>query len=353
MHKFEQGVIIAGATRTPFGKFGGQLRDFSLPDLGCLAVAEGLRRAQIAPSDVDEVALGVNLPGSDRSIARQVLLKAGIPEHRNAYTIDRACCSSLAAINLASRGLRLGDTRIAVAGGTENMSKVPYFVHEARWGHRLGDIVLKDQLVISCPHTGVPRAVQASNEALEFGVSRGEQDAWAVRSHQLAAAAHSEGHLADELVPIEVHHARAYPTLMDRDEAVRPETTTDQLAELPTIYGSQTVTAGNAPGLSTGASALVLMSAVEARRRDVQPLARIVSFAQASGDSHKITSIPAVAAQLALDRAELRIDDVNVIEINEAFAAVPLVTTLVLGNGNREATERLRARTPEPLGHGW
>ncbi|MBM3677516.1 MAG: acetyl-CoA C-acyltransferase, partial [Actinobacteria bacterium] len=138
-------VAVVSAVRTPFARFGGSLRDFSLPELGGIAVAEAIRRAGIEPGDVDEVAMGVNLPGADRSIARQVLIEAGIPPERVAYTCDRACCSSLAAITLASRSLRLDDAKIAVAGGTENMSRVPYFLTQQRWGHSLGDVVLKDQ----------------------------------------------------------------------------------------------------------------------------------------------------------------------------------------------------------------
>src|SRR5437870_5322703 len=139
-------VAVVSAVRSPFGKFGGALRDFSLPELGGIVVAEAIRRAGIEPGDVEEVATGVNLPGADRSIARQVLIEAGIPPHRVAYTVDRACCSSLAATSIASRSIRLGDAKITVSGGTENMSRVPYFLTQQRWGHTLGDVVLKDQL---------------------------------------------------------------------------------------------------------------------------------------------------------------------------------------------------------------
>ena len=178
-------VAVMSAVRSPFGKFGGTLKDFTLPALGGIVVAEAIRRAGITPEDVQEVATGVNLRGADRSIARQVLIEAGIPTDRVAYTVDRACCSSMAAVNMASRSLRLGEAAVAVAGGTENMSKMPYFLTDFRWGHRLGDVNLKDQLVIADPMTGKPRAVQAGDEAVEHGVTREEQDRWAVRSHQL------------------------------------------------------------------------------------------------------------------------------------------------------------------------
>jgi acetyl-CoA C-acetyltransferase len=317
-------VVVVSAVRSPFGKFGGTLKDFTLPELGGQVVAEAIRRAGVDPADVEEVATGVNLPGSDRSIARQVLIAAGIPTNRVAYTVDRACCSSMAAISMASRAIRLGDTRVAVAGGTENMSRVPYFLTAQRWGHSLGDVVLKDQLVIADPMTGKPRAVQVADEAAEYGVSRAEQDAWAVRSHEHYLAARDAGKFAEEIMSIPVPQAKGEPVPFTADESVRPGTTIEKLAALPTIYGSSTVTAGNAPGLNTGASAMVLMSPDEARRRGATPLATIVGSAMASGHPDKLASIPAEAARLALAKVGLTIDDVDLVEINEAFASVVL-----------------------------
>ena len=338
-------VVIVSSARSPFGRFGGALRDFTLPELGGLVFAEAVRRAGIDPEEVEEVATGVNLPGADRSIARQVLIEAGIPAHRVAYTVDRACCSSMAAVSLATRSIRIGDATVAAAGGTENMSKVPYFLTEQRWGARLGDVTLKDQLVIACPMTGKPRAVQAGEEAVEYGVTREEQDAWAARSHARWAAAHEAGFFTTELHPIAVPQRKGDPIVVDTDESPRPGTTADKLAKLPLIYGSPTVTAGNAPGLSTGSSAMVLMAAEEAEARGLQPLATVVSSAMASGHPDRIASIPAESARLALEKAELTIDDIEVIEINEAFAAVPLVATLKMADGDRDRAERIRART--------
>src|SRR3989304_788080 len=193
-------VGVVSAVRSPFGKFGGALRDFSLPELGGIVVAEAIRRAGIDPADVEELATGVNLPGADRSIARQVLIEAGIPPHRVAYTVDRACCSSMAATSMASRSIRLGDVRIAVASGTEDMSRVPYFLTAQRWGNSLGDVVLKDQLVIADPMTGKPRRAGAGDEAGEHGIPRAEQAAWAVRSHERYLAARAGGAFDDEIM---------------------------------------------------------------------------------------------------------------------------------------------------------
>jgi acetyl-CoA C-acetyltransferase len=338
-------VVVVSAVRSPFGKFGGTLRDFTLPALGGLVVAEAIRRAGVDPADVEEVATGVNLPGADRSIARQVLIEAGIPTSRVAYTVDRACCSSMAAISMASRAIRLGDTTVAVAGGTENMSRVPYFLTAQRWGNSLGDVLLKDQLVIADPMTGKPRAVQVADEAMEYGVSRAEQDVWAVRSHSNYLAAREAGKFAEEIMSIPVPQPRGEPVLFREDESVRPGTTVEKLATLPTIYGSATVTAGNAPGLSTGASAMVLMSPDEAGRRGAEPLGTIIASAMASGHPDKIASIPAEAARLALNKVGLTIDDMDLVEINEAFAAVPLVSTLVMAGGDPEKARAIRSRT--------
>jgi acetyl-CoA C-acetyltransferase len=337
-------VAILAAARSPFGKFGGSLRELTIPELGGYVFAEALRRSGLSPEDVDEVAVGVNLPGADRSLARQILIKAGLPPERVAYTVDRACCSSLAAITLASRSLRLGDATIALAGGSENLSRVPYFLTQQRWGHALGDVTMKDQLVIACPMTGKPRAVQASEEADEFGVTREEQDAWALRSHMNYVASLDRGAFEDELFPIEVPDGNRGTHLFEADESVRRNSTLERLAALPTVYGSSSVTAGNAPGLSTGATSVVLTTVAEAERLGKAPLATLHGWSMASGHPDRIASIPAVALRMALKKARLGLDDLDLIEINEAFAAVPLVSTLVLAEGDRGVAAELRSK---------
>jgi acetyl-CoA C-acetyltransferase len=340
-----QEVAVISAVRSPFGRFGGVLKDFTLPKLGGLVFAEAIRRAGIEPGDVEEVATGVNLPGADRSIARQVLIEAGIPTNRVAYTVDRACCSSLAAVNMASRSIRLGEAGVALAGGTENMSKVPYFLTDFRWGHRLGDVQLKDQLIIADPMTGKPRAVQAGDEAAEYGVTREEQDRWALRSHELYFKAKAACYFKDEVMAIEVPQDRGEPIQFAEDESPRADVSLEKLAKLPLIYGSSTVTAGNAPGLNTGSSALILMSPEEAKKRGKQPLATLMAWAMVSGHPDKLASIPAVSARLSLQKAGLTIDDMDLIEINEAFAAMPLVSTLILGDRDPKKVEEIRAKT--------
>lgn len=337
-------IAVVAAVRTPFGKFGGTLRDLTHPQLGAHAVRHALARAGADPSAVDEVAFGVNLPGADRSIARQVLVDSGIPPEKVAYTVDRACCSSLAAITLASRSLRVGDAELAVAGGAENMSRTPYFLTQQRWGHSLGDITLKDQLVIACPMTGRPRALQAGEEAVEYGITREQQDEWAARSHHRYIEARDAGKFTEEIVPIEVDRGRDGTITFDHDEAVRPDTTVEKLAKLKPIYGNPTVTAGNAPGLSTGATAMVLTKVSNAKAHGMTPLATLHGWSMASGHPDRIASIPAEAIRLALEKSGLTLDDMDVIEINEAFAAVPLVTSHILAGKDEVAAEKLRER---------
>jgi acetyl-CoA C-acetyltransferase len=338
-------VAVISAVRSPFGKFGGTLKDFTLPKLGGLVAAEAIRRAGITPEEVEEVATGVNLPGGDRSIARQILIEAGIPPTRVAYTVDRACCSSMAAVNMASRSIRLGEARIALAGGTENMSKVPYFLTDFRWGHRLGDVHLKDQLVIADPMTGKPRAVQAGEEAVEFGITREDQDRWAVRSNERYFQAKAACKFADELMAIDVPQERGQPIPFTDDESPRADVALEKLAKLPLIYGSPTVTAGNAPGLNTGSTAMVLMSMEEAGRRGKKPLGTLMGWAMASGHPDRIASIPAESGRMALEKVGLTIDQIDLIEINEAFAAVPLVSTLIMAGRDQKKAEEIRAKT--------
>ncbi len=330
-------VGVLGWARTPFGKFGGALRDIRLPELGARSVTAALQQSGISPDHIDECAIGVNFPGSERSVARQVALRSAIPDDRDSYTVDRACCSSLTALAHASRGIRLGESAIAVAGGVENLSRVPYFLEDLRFGSRLGDVTLADQLVISCPHTGIPRAVQASDEALANGVNREQQDEWALRSQHLYADALRAGFLADEIVPVLSEGGQC---VLDADECPRPGTTIERLSALPTVNGSETITAGNAPNMASGSTAIVLS------RLDTEATiqATLESWTRSAGHPAKIASIPEEAARRSLAKSGLTLADVHHIEINEAFAAVPLVTTLIMSGGDREAAERLRAR---------
>jgi len=338
-------VVIASAVRTPFDKFGGPMARLSTVEMGSIVIKEAVGRAKVAPQDVDEVYLGINMPTANRSIARQAALKAGLPETCNSLTVDRACCSSLAAIAMGYRAIALGEADIAVGGGSENLSNVPYFLEDLRWGKRIGDVTLKDIVVVTCPYTGVPRAVQAGTVALEYGVTREEQDKWAVRSHQLAQKAYDEGKFSAEIMPVSIEQGKGKTLVVDKDQSLRPDTTLEMLAKLSTVYNSPTVTPGNAPGLNTGAAAVVLMSAAEAAKRGVTPLATVISHAQASDHPQGIAYIPAYTAQKALKKANMTIDQIDVVEINEAFAAMPLVSTKILGENDPAKIEAIRAKT--------
>lgn len=335
-------IVVVGAARTPFGRFGGRLRDWRLAPLAAASICAALADAGVEFEAVGELALGVNFPGSDRSVARQAVLHAGLPIDVTSYTIDRACCSSMAALSFAARAVRSGTVGVAVAGGTENMSKVPYFLEDMRWGHRLGEVRLIDQLIIACPYTGVPRAVQAADEALSFGIDRTQQDEWAVRSQELWAEATARGYFSQEIVAIP---GGGGDDAIEHDECPRPDTTAEDLARLPLVNGSSTVTAGNSPGMATGSTALVVTTASEARRRGCSPLARLLAVEGVSGAPERIASIPAVAARRALAAANVDLNDITLIEVNEAFAAVPLVTTEILSGGDTAERERLRAIT--------
>lgn len=334
-------AVVVGWARTPFGRFGGALANVDQRDLGAFALRACLGR--IGHPDVDQVLMGVNFPGSNRSIARQAALRAGLPETVDAITVDRACCSSLAAVRYAIHSLGSGDCRLAVAGGTENLSKVPYFLEDLRFGRRLGPVELKDQLLVSCPHSGVPRAVQAAEEAAQYGIGRAEQDAWAQRSHERYWMALERGFFT-EIAAVEGQSLPGAEDI-DADESPRRSVTAAALERLATVNGSTTVTAGNAPGLSTGATAVALTTRQHARQHALPVRASVVGLGWASGQPQAIGATPAVAARRALASAGLDLNDIHHIEINEAFAAVPLVTTHVLAEGDTALLKRLRART--------
>lgn len=340
----KENVVIVSGVRTPFDKFGGPMRSESTVTLGAFVVKEAIRRAGIQPDEIEETYIGINMPTSNRSIARQITLTAGMPPEANSATVDRACCSSMVAIAMAKRAIEAGDATITMGGGSENMSNVPYFLDDMRWGKRMGDVLLKDIMVVSCPYTHEPRAKQAGDVALELGISREMQDQWAYRSQMLYQDAFKAGKFKEEILPYTVKQKKG-DLLIDCDQAPRPDTTLEGLAKLKTVNQSPTVTAGNAPGLNTGAGAVILMSESEAKRRGIKPLATFVSHAQASGHPKYIATIPAFAAQKALKKAGMTIDQMDVIEINEAFAVMPIASTKLLGNDDPAKTEAIRKKT--------
>ncbi len=339
-------TVLLSYARTAFGKFGGALRDVPGVDLAATAIAGALARASVDPADVDEVFGGCCAPAEAGVvapvIARRALMKAGLPATVPSLTLDRACCSSIAALQMADRAIRAGDVRIAVVFGVENLSRVPLVVSpRVRWGTRVGPVTLEDALHRMEYAEAAPVSVDAGEVAMELGIGREEQDAWALRSQRNYARALAEGIPQEEIVPLTLAGGKRF----DADELPRPETTLDALAKLSTIYGSPTVTAGNAPGLDAGAAALVVMSAAEARRRGILPLARLLSYAAVALQPRRMAEAPAAAAECVLARAGLPLVSLDRVEINEAFAAVPLVSTKKLCSDDAEELAVLREKT--------
>jgi acetyl-CoA C-acetyltransferase len=329
-------VVIVAAVRTPFGRFGGAFRDLTAADLGAVAVREVVRRARLDGPEIDQVILG-NCAGSitlGQVPARQAALKAGLPESVPVFSLEQACTAALLATRLGYQLIRHDEAEIVVTGGMESMSQVPYVLPGARFGYRLGNNQVIDALVnaLTCPITGVHMGVYGGRGAAEHGITRQEQDLWAWRSHRRYFAAKEAGKFVTEIVPVEVPDKKGAISVVEADEQPRADTSLEQLARLPVVFaGAGTITAGNAPGLNDGAAALVMMSAAESGRRGLKPLARVVAVGQAAAGPAQIAEVPVLAAQDALQRAGLTTDEIDLWEINEAFAAVTLVSIKLLG----------------------
>jgi len=341
-------VVICAYARTPFGKFGGALKDMPAVELGVRMVRALLERASLSEAQVDELALGCCIPAETQAVAavvaRQVLLGAGLPVDRPSITLDRACCSGLSACQWAWRSLRLGEAGVAIAGGTDNMSRTPHVAQGLRWGLRVGGASLEDPLQGMAYKRYNPVSVDAGEVALEHGVDRELQDRWALRSQERYQAALRAGHLEAELVPLEVPGRRGATTRVTADELPRPDSSLEALAALPTVYGSPTCTAGNAPGLDAGAAGLALATRARAGALGLPVLARLVGVFSTAEAPRQIASVPAAAIRKALARAGWKLADLRRIEINEAFAAMPLVSTKLLAEGDGADLEELRAR---------
>ncbi|MCD6499825.1 MAG: thiolase family protein [Deltaproteobacteria bacterium] len=345
----ERQVVIASAVRTAFGRFGGLLKDVSAVDLAAHVMKACVDRVDLDASELDEIYLGVCSQAETGTmapvVARQALLRAGFPPKTVSMTLDRACCSSLAAVQLAGRAVRCGDASLVLAGGAENMSRVPLQLDASvRWGTKVGHLALRDELfTMSYPNYN-PVSVDAGQVAVEHDIGREEQDRWALLSQQRYAQAQAEGKFECEIVPITVQGRRGESVVVDQDESPRPDTSMEKLERLKTVYGSPTVTAGNAPGLNAGAAMVLVTSRAEAERRDLTILAEVLSVASVAMEPRLIAEVPAPAIQAALDQAGLKLDDVALFEINEAFAAMPLVASKLLAGGDPDRTQWIRDR---------
>ncbi|MBI2568182.1 MAG: acetyl-CoA C-acetyltransferase [Candidatus Schekmanbacteria bacterium] len=328
-------IVVAAGARTPFGDFLGALADVAPTDLGAAAVGGALQRAAVAPSEVDHVVFGNVLQVTTDAIyfARHVALKSGCTMATPAVTVNRLCGSGLEAIVQGARLIQTGEAGIVVAGGAENMSQTPHAVYGARKGLRLGQGKLEDTLWASLTDTycGLPMAKTAEKLAAEYGISREDQDAFALRSELAAKEASESGRLAAEIVPVTVPGGRS-GRVVDRDEAPTFDTTLEKLAGLRAAFGKDgTVTAGNASGIADGAAAVVLMSRDTAEKRGLAALGRLVAHGVAGVDPSIMGIGPAPASRQALDRAGWQLADVDLVEINEAFAAQYLAVERELG----------------------
>ena len=328
-------VVLVAAARTPFGKLGGGLSTLTAPDLGASVIKEVLNRAHVDGADVDQVIMGtVITAGMGQIPARQAAIKAGLPTSVPALSVNKVCASSLKAVNLAALLIRNGDARAVVAGGMESMSQAPYLLEKARFGYRLGDGALVDSMVrdgLIDPANGCHMAVEGSNVAKEFEVSRERQDEYAYGSQQRYATALKAGFFKEELLPVAVANAKGTTTVA-ADEQPRPDTTIEGLARLKPVFTEDgTITAGNAPGVNDGASAILLMSAAEAKRRNVPVLAQWLAYGESAADTPYLATVPASSVQAALNKLGLRVSDMSLFEINEAFAAVACTAMDLLG----------------------
>jgi acetyl-CoA C-acetyltransferase len=332
--KVERAVIL-GAARTPFGKFGGALSPLSAPELGGAAIREAIGRSGIEDGEIQHSIFGIVVQAGVGQIpSRQANYHAGLPYSLTTETLNQVCASGLRSATLAETMVRAGDYELVLSGGMESMSNAPYLLQKARWGVRMGDTPMVDAMI----HDGLLDAFEHVN-MVRFGsdgsrknnISREEQDEWSFRSHQRAAAATDAGRLAEEIIGVKVSGKKGQANYVESDESIRPDTSLEKLAALKPIDEGGTVTAGNAPGVTDGAGAIVLASEGFAERRNLEPLGTIVAHAKVAEEPPNLHTVPGNAGKLALDKAGWTADDLDLVEINEAFAAVAINSTRMLG----------------------
>jgi acetyl-CoA C-acetyltransferase len=327
-------VIVDGA-RTPIGKFRGALAGFSAAQLGGLAIRAALERTGVAPDQVEYVIMGhVIQAGTGQITSRQAAIAAGIPREIPSITVNKVCLSGTSAVAIADQMIRAGELDVVVAGGMESMTNAPFVLPKARDGARLGDSPMLDAMI----HDGLwcafdDRHMGEGTDAVnaELGITRAEQDVWAARSHLRAHDAWESGRLASEVVPVEVPQRKGEPVIVDRDQGIRADTREDGLAKLrPAFTKDGTVTAGNASQISDGAAALVVMSEEKAEQLGLEPIAEVVAYGMSADRFSSLQTVPGLAMEKALKKADLAATDLGLLEINEAFAAVPLHSARML-----------------------
>jgi acetyl-CoA C-acetyltransferase len=328
-------TVILGAARTPFGRFGGALSPLGAPELGGVAIRDALDRSGIEDGELQHSIFGIVVQAGVGQIpSRQANAYAGLPFSLTTETLNQVCASGLRSATLAETMIRAGDYEVILAGGMESMSNAPYMLPKARWGARMGDTptidaMMHDGLLDAFEHVNMIRF--GTDGARRFSISREQQDEWALRSHQRAAAAADEGRLAEEITGVKVAGKKGETTYVDADEPIRRDTTLEKLAALKPMDEGGTVTAGNAPGVTDGAGALVLAGKGFAARRGLEPLGTVVAHAKVAEEPPDLLTVPGNAGKLALEKAGWSADDLDLVEINEAFAAVAIHSTRMLG----------------------
>ena len=328
-------AVVIGAARTPFGRFGGALAPLSAPELGGVAIREAVDRSGVEDGELGHSIFGVVVQaGLGQIPSRQANYHAGLPFSLTTETLNQVCASGLRSATLAETMIRAGDYEVVLAGGMESMSNSPYLMPKARWGARMGDATMLDAMM----HDGLLDAFEGVNMirfgtegAKRFGISREDQDAWALRSHQKAAAATDEGRLAEEIVSVKVPGKKGQTAYVEHDEPIRRDTTLEKLAALRPVDEGGTVTAGNAPGVTDGAGALVLASESFAERRNLEALGTIVAHAKVAEEPPNLLTVPGNAGKKALEKAGWSAGELDLVEINEAFAAVAIHSANMLG----------------------
>ncbi|WP_096156324.1 MULTISPECIES: acetyl-CoA C-acetyltransferase [Bacillus] len=329
-------TVIVSGVRTPVGRFGGSLSTLTASDLGGIAIKEALNRAGVAPDSVGEVIYGTVLQGGQGQIpSRQAARKAGLPWNVKTETINKVCASGMRAVTLADILIRSGEEEVIVAGGMESMSNAPYFLPKARWGHKMGDGSVKDLMIydgLTCTFTGVHMGTYGNSCAKEMEISREAQDEWSFKSHQKALAAMENGLYAQEIVPVEIPQRKGDPIIVKDDESPRKDTNLERLAKLKPVFDHDgTITAGNAPGVNDGAAALVLMSEDRATAEGKEVLATIVGHASIAVEAKDFPKTPGLVIQELLKKTGKKVEDIDLFEINEAFAAVALASAKIAG----------------------
>jgi len=328
-------AVVLGAARTPFGKFGGALSPLSAPELGGATIREAIDRSGVEDGELEHSIFGIVVQAGVGQIpSRQANFHAGLSFELTTETLNQVCASGLRSATLAETLIRAGDYEVVLAGGMESMSNAPYLLQKARWGIRMGDTptldaMMHDGLLDAFEHVNMVRF--GADGARRFGISREDQDLWALRSHQRAAAATDEGTLAGEIVGVKVPGKKGQTNYLQTDESIRRDTSLEKLAALPPLDEGGTVTAGNAPGVTDGAGALVLASESFAQRRNLEPLGTIVAHAKVAEEPPNLLTVPGNSGKLALEKAGWSAGDLDFVEINEAFAGVAIHSTRMLG----------------------